>query len=226
MKHPFLFLTGCLMIVALASCKKDQSKTNPTPIINQQVAHDTTFVPTGLHTDGFGPSKKALTGSPYILPTGISMSGRIKTNMSSCSSGSFFECVTDGELPYYITLQNSNSTATTVIFPAGLVIPSQDTLYQGGVIVQNDTVIVPASSSICVNLNAFCINHNRVFTSNVPCGSALVTDNDNLTPLIQLLARKRSINYDKDQKLQQAIWHIADSAKMTQEDIDALAQLP
>jgi hypothetical protein len=226
MKRMLLIFCAGIILMALGACHKDTTtstgnNTGPAP-------KDTTptFVPTGLHTDGFGPSHKTLTGTPFVFPQGVSLSGSIKTNINACTSSAFYECVTNGDLPYYMSLHNSNSVATTVIFPAGIVIPCPDTTIQGGVIVQPDTVIIPPTSSICVNLNAYCINLHRTFNPDIACGTMLITDNDNLTPLIILLSHKRPISDDTNEVLQKAIRHVSDSTGLTTDDIAAIHLFP
>jgi hypothetical protein len=177
-------------------------------------------------TDGFGTSTKPLTGTPYSFPSGVALNGSIVTDYYYCGGTVNNSCNTVGDLSFYFPLHNSNNTPTTVIFPAGMVIPCADTTIQGAVLVQPDTVILPPATVICVSLDAHCINENRTFNNNQIYMSPLISNNANLTPLIKLLATKKTITNDPNQILQHTVWDIANTGQMTAADIAAINAFP
>jgi hypothetical protein len=198
-----LFIFWCIAIFIFTSCQKE-------PTV----------------ADGFGPSTKPLTGTPYPFPNGIRAPSYIMGNTNACSSTILFDCQAAGTLPFYMTLRNTNSVPITIIFPAGMVFPSSDTTYQGAVIVQPDTITVPPNDGICVNLNAECINETRTFNTSAFYGMPLISNNTNLTPLIQLLATKKTVTSDPNEVIQKAVWDIGNMGQMTQADITAINAFP
>jgi hypothetical protein len=140
---------------------------------------------------------------------------------------SFFDCPVNGTLTFYMSLRNTNSSPTTVILPAGLVIPSGDTLLQCAILTQADTVVVPAASYMCVGVNTYCVNETRTFNENAVYGNPMITKNTNYNAMMSLLATKKSViseNYVYN--LQQAVWDIANQGQMTTADISFINSLP
>ena len=197
-----LFTLACISILIFSACQNEPTSTN-----------------------GFGASNKPLTGTPYSFPAGVTLNGTIVASQHTYY-GSYYECPTDGTLPFSMFLTNSNAFPTTVIFPAGFVIPSADTLYQGAVLVQPDTISVPASTTLKVELYAECINETRTFQYNTSYLSPLISNNANLIPLIKLLATKKTVTNDPNEVIQQAVWDIANTGQMTQADITAINAFP
>ena len=199
-----LFILACIAISIFTACQKEP---------------DTS-------TDGFGASNKELTGTPLSLPAGVSFNGSIRTSSYGCSGNSNYVCSSDGTLPFYMSLRNDSTRPATVIFPAGMVIPSTDTTLQGAVIVQPDTIIVPAGSNLCVILYALCVNEHRTFSYQSVYAAPLISHNAALTPLVTLLATKQIVTYDPQGIIQQAVWDIANTGQMTAADIAAINNFP
>jgi hypothetical protein len=219
-----LFAVMCLSLSILAGCKKDDpAKTNVQAIANP--------TPTPIHigkpTDGFGASNQPMIGLPYIFPGGIILNGTVKSNELGCSGMSFVDCKVNGTLTFYMSLRNTNSSATTVIFPAGLALPSTDTLLQCALLIQPDTILVPAASYICVALNMYCVNDKRTFSEDAVYAYPLITQNTDYNPMISLLAMKNTItaNYYLN-AVQQAVWDVANTGSLTPADIAAINVIP
>ena len=213
-----LFLS--FLFYLISGCKKESNNVQQPNLPHDAVA--------GLATStaGFGSSTKPLTGTPYVFPAGVTMNGSITTNENFYLCNAFYECPTTGTLPFYLSLSNNNNTPTTVIFPAGLLLPCADTTIQGAILVQPDTFTIPASSALCVNLNAECINDRRTFNQNQTYGAPLITNNYNYMPLIKLLSKKKTISYDPNEVIQHAVWSIADSNLITSDQMAAINAFP
>jgi hypothetical protein len=225
MKYTSFTLISILLLL-LASCAKvsTENKTNTSP---PGVIPPVVTPPVGSSTTGFGYSTKALTGTPYFFPSGVLMRGSFTTESNTCTVWqSSYECSTDGTLPFYVSLNNTNPVPTRVIFPAGFVIPSTDSTLQGAVLVQPDTITIAPSSSLCVNLYAMCVNEYRTFSFDQNYAAPLISNNANLNPLIQLLATKQTVTYDPNEVIQQAVWDIANTGAMTPSDIAAIRAFP
>jgi len=219
------FAAVCFSLCLLAACKKDSAVTATNQTVNNTIVNPS-IISYSANTGGFGSSMKPLTGTPYTLPAGISMSGSITTSINSCTSNQYYECNTTGTLSFYMTLVNNNNLPTTIIFPAGLVLPSLDTIHQGAILVQPDTFTMPGGSSLCVSLDAECINEHRTFNDNMAYGAPLITNNTNYDPLILLLSKKQTIVDDPSEVIQKAVWDIADSGRMTPADAAAMNSFP
>lgn len=206
-----LLSLGLIAGLILSACHKDN-------VTNNVVQRDG-------GADGFGASTKPVTGRAFSYPSGVSQTTVISAMGGCFSTSNFFDCPADGDLEFYFTLSNTNTTATTVVFPPGTVVPSPDTLLQGAVIVQGDTFVMPPQSLYCVRLNAHCINHHRVFRTRT-YDPLIVSDNANLKSLIDLLGTKKIVTDDANQMLQQAVWNVADSGRLLQSDINAINSLP
>jgi hypothetical protein len=225
-----LLIFVCILLLTLAACQKESTNTSKTtlPFITSTIHRGTitSDVFSASNTDGFGLSNKELNGTPLTFPSGVVLNSNVRTSTYGCSGNSYFECPTDGTLPFYMSFRNNNITPSTIIFPAGTVLPSGDTTLQGAVIVQPDTVTIPGSSFMCVNLNAFCVNEHRTFNEDTIYGAPLISHNPNLSPLITLLATKKTVTTDPNGILQQTVWDIANSGQMTTADIAAINALP
>lgn len=216
-------------LLLLAACKKESSPADNSlhlPPVSRTAAGSLSIISSPKGTDGFGASKRELNGIPFSFPSGVHLNGNVRSGLYACSGNSMFECDAYGTLPFYMSLKNDNSTSITFIFPAGLVLPSEDTTWQGAVIVQADTVTLPPSSYTCVKLDAFCVNDTRTFSSDIVYGNPLITQNTNLNPLMDLLAVKRTITADPQDIIQKAVWDIANTGSLSAADIAAINAFP
>jgi hypothetical protein len=221
MKSTILTLL-CIILLLFSGCKKEEPAKTIGPTSNTVINHN------AHNSDGFGTSTEPLTGTPFIFPTGVSLYGRIYTSTYGCTGSSIFECALDGTLPFYMSLHNDNTSPVTFILPAGLVIPSTDTIYQGALLVQSDTVVLPASSYTCVSLYAYCINETRTFSYEQAYAAPLISNNALLNPLITALAGKKPITSDRDevQIVQRSVWDIANTGSLTAADITTITAFP
>lgn len=224
MKNLSIIFATLILIATLSACKKDQSANSLNNTVNNHyISGDSVFVPSGLHTDGYGSSTKAMTGTSLSFPDGVTLvSNTIHTDPASCSSFMLFSGNNSGTIDFYLTLSNRNGTSQKVIFPAGTAFPSPDTLDQNGIIILPDTIVIPSKSTVCVNLLAFCLNDHRNFNANSQYGPPLLSDNDNLIPLFRLLNTNHAIAGEHNEILQNIVWHISNSGSMNQEDIETI----
>jgi len=226
-----LLITSCILSIGIlsyfiAGCKKESESNQQTSRISIPSPTPNARPELSSSTDGFGHSKKPLTGTLYVFPAGVTMNGSITTNENFYLCNAYYESLPTGTLPFYMSLWNHNNTPTTIIFPAGLVLPCSDTTIQGAILVQSDTFTIPANSALCVNLNAECINDTRTFNENQTYDAPLITNNHNFLPLIQLLAHKQTITYDPNEVIQHTVWSIADSNVITPDEMAAINAFP
>ena len=194
-------------------------------IITSCVPQPATIATNGA--DGFGASNKPITGTPWVLPSGVNINFGILTSPANGDPVSYTSSQLDGTLDFYLIFRNSNSQPVTIKFPPGLIFPSCDTILQNSIIVQADSIIVAADSTYYLEMSTFCINDHRTFYYGQTYGTPLVSDNANLTPLLQLIATKKYVASEVDVNiLQQAIWDVADSGKLNNADMAAISAFP
>ena len=169
--------------------------------------------------NGFGASKKPLSGTPWRIPSGVDLIFGVQTSPASPTAGLYHSGLADGTLPFYFTFKNNNTQPVSIIFPAGLMFPSPDTISQNGITLQADTITVPPSCSYYQVVDAYCMNDHRTFEYNKEYGMPIVTTNDNMALLLQIMATKQLVTNDYHNILQNAVWHISDSIPLTPYDI-------
>ena len=169
--------------------------------------------------NGFGTSKKPLSGTPWRIPSGVNLIFGVLSFPASTAVGLYHSGLADGTLPFYFTFKNTNTQPVSIIFPAGLMFPSPDTISQNGITLQADTITVPPSCSYYQVVDAYCMNDHRTFEYNKEYGMPIVTTNDNMALLLQIMATKQLVTNDPTDILQKAVWHISDSIPLTPNDI-------
>lgn len=146
-----------------------------------------------------------------------------------------------GYVDIYVSLKNENRRATTVEFPAGLILENVAGDSQNGVLLKKTEVRMEANSEVLITLSFYCGNASR--------GSAhsgdyytlgVVTNAAPLIDLCERLANKR-INleefdpastddfetyYSQASMLQGIVWNVTDWGGLNQADIDYINSLP
>lgn len=215
-----VFLITFLIVVFIASCKKEDDEINTTPVI--------------INNGGFGNSTSNLTGTAFQLPNGVTFNGPIVSAGFSPCNPSYIYDVNGGEcVMLSVPIRNNTNDTIVVNFPAGLVCQSEDSSTQNGIILQACTIKLPPFFNSCINFNMYCINSNR----NAPSGfeiykKPLISNNQKLSEIIQLLSTKKSTWYQDPNastystNIQDAIWSVADYGGLFSWDRINLASLP
>jgi len=204
----------------VSSCKKEDDDINTIPII--------------INNGGFGNSTSNLSGTTFQLPNGVAFNGPIvSTGFGPCNPSYIYD-VNGGEyVMLSVPIRNNTNDTIVVNFPAGLVCQSDDSLIQNGIILQACTIKLPPFFNSCVNFNMYCINSGRGAPSgNEIYKKPLISNNQKLSEIIQLLSTKKSTWYqDPDAStyssyIQVAIWNVADHGSLYDSDRTILSALP
>src|SRR5947208_3215810 len=86
-------------------------------------------------------------GTPFTLPTGVTLAGEITGDVEpNCGPKSFVEYGGD-YLPVCIGLKNTTTAEITVTLPAGLTFIPKDPMAQNGIILQSHDLTVAAGET-------------------------------------------------------------------------------
>lgn len=116
---------------------------------------------------GLGNSTATPTGKPFTLPTGIELRQPIKPYNSSrphdCGNKDEKKAHgTDGHLiALCLMFANRSSAPINVALPPGLIFRSRNAKKQNGILVQSQTIEVPAAAVFYAPLRLYCANGNR-----------------------------------------------------------------
>jgi hypothetical protein len=216
MTKVFLVLT-VFAILTCASCAPEKTPTPATvPTVTPASPPD--------FTGGFGSSNKSVSGNQWVLPSGIDLDFGVLTSPAG-SASLYNQSPLYGTLEFYFVFRNTNSTPATIFFPAGLIFPSADSLIQNAILVQADSIIVPPLATLYQEYDAYCMNEYRTFTYSRVFSTPVVSNNPNLAALLQILATKQPVKSDSNGMLQQSIWDIANTGKLTSADMTAIMAL-
>jgi hypothetical protein len=201
-----------LVMAALPACKKDKDET---PAIVQ-------------NNDGFGKSTKEPVGRAFSLPAGVELLSK-----DAIVGFDFFDCDaqeekgTGGDVALCMNFRNTTNKAITITLPAGLIFISNSTEDQNGLLIKNETIVIPANTTYTIGLNLYCINEERdgsdIFDT---YKMGPITENAALTELIGLVKNKNLTKTEYAEVVQEAVWSITDAKGLTAEDRKAIAALP
>ncbi|MEC3879935.1 hypothetical protein [Parapedobacter sp. 10938] len=107
---------------------------------------------------GFGAVSGTPQGTPFRLPDGVVVDGTITGD--DCA-----DAVKHIGSGYYVTLcvalRNDKDQAITITLPGGLIIVSETTEYQHGVVLETTTIVLPPKTTTRFALHTYCGNANR-----------------------------------------------------------------
>jgi hypothetical protein len=231
-----LVIGGFVLSFIATSCKKD---TNNTPIdpLSQTPIHSTSL--SGLGSHGGVP-----TGTAFVLPPNIkivgSMTGgqpgfKVSKNIGNINSYLASTAKTDYQqhglgtyVNVYFQLRNTANTEFKLVIPAGLImcdslpddsIPDDTT--QSGIIITDDTIVIPGDDTVGVCMSSFCLNLHHGVPSGNKYMFKVITNNDQLSQVVAILRTKKSLA-DHIGDIQSILWEITDGAGLTQADIDMM----
>lgn len=169
------------------------------------------------------------TGTPFALPAGVSVNGEMTGAGAIDGPCAAADKVGTslGFVAVCMTLHNANSTDTTVVFPAGLVLIATDTATQNGTQVTAREVRVPAGRDTTIVYNLFCVNAHRnpSFESDTFTFGP-VSDNAGLLEIIGLVQGKSVDNLNAADLIQGAVWEVSDDGGLTDGTRAQLKALP
>lgn len=216
-----LLLSACL----LYSCNKEEETILPNKTSN--------FLPGQI--PGMGETSGALTGTAYIFPEGITLTGNITGDFYLAPQSNYCQTVGSGAfVAVCLRLVNRLDKDTLIILPAGLTFRADRPDDQNGMLIRNTTIFLNKEDSCNVLLYTYCINQERhpsLRSSTYTLGP--VTDAEPCLELIDLLKNKKinkeevdSESYlDLKYKLQHIVWHITDGKGISTEDEDYIRTL-
>lgn len=161
------------------------------------------------------------TGTPFTLPSGIAFVGPVATN-SQCGAtlGTASDLVN-----VCVTLRNETGVDSTVVFPAGLILISQDTAVQGGTQVQEQRMLIRAGSDTTFYWPLYCLHAHRATSSDGDLYAVGPTSNHaGLREIISLVAGKDLST--STFLVQTAIWEVSDGAGLTAPTRGELQAIP
>lgn len=194
---------------------------------------------------GMGNHAGEPTGTPFVLPRGVSLKGTIKGNEDPAASNN---CTIDGSgesVMVKFTLQRDSigNSPLTVIFPPGLIIVSASESHQHGLLVEKVVVRLPpknqSSDNVLCNVSMLlqCLNKEKspsdAFAS---YHFGPVTNSKTILSFLSKISSKKisysDYNQDGDawracgEYLQSALWHITEGEGLTEEDLEFIQNLP
>lgn len=230
-----LIIGGFVLSIIATSCKKE--KDTPSNPISQTPIYSTSL--SGLGNHGGSP-----TGTAFVLPPNIKIVGSMTGGY-----GSFKISKTIGNINSYLAnapktnydphgigtyvnvyfqLRNTASSTYNLIIPAGLImcdsLPNDsipDDTTQSGIIITDDTIVIPGDDTIGVCMSSFCLNLHHSIPSGNKYMFKVITNNDKLSQVIAILRHKKSLA-DHISDIQSILWSITDGAGLTQADIDMM----
>lgn len=151
MKKIFPALLG--LIVLFASCKKENVPAPTNPIGGMP---------------GFGTSTEAFSGTNWQLPQGIILKDSIRdAQWWTDIEGGLPIAVADyrglpgGLFKVCLFLENTTGQAITIDFPEEILLLSNTIETQNGIIIELETITIPAHSETVIIAGVFCINLER-----------------------------------------------------------------
>lgn len=175
---------------------------------------------------GLGSSTEAPTGQPFHLPQGVTVQGRIAggetpectTSTPPLGTGSFVEICA--------VLHNSNPTPVTLVIPGGLIFISKSLGTQNGIVIQEQTIVLPPRQVTVLRLPQYCLNRDRAGSSSDDTFDiGPVTDNAGLREIVDLV-RGKTVDGMGITVVQTAVWEVTDdSGRLTEEQRAALRGL-
>ncbi|MBO0930245.1 hypothetical protein [Fibrella aquatilis] len=154
---------------------------------------------------GFGNSKARPLGTPFALPTGVTVVATPRFDEDCWTEALKKKQVkgSGGLVEFGLSLRNDNDHPVRIELPPGLIwIARTNTTYQdipqNGLIVKTVVILIPAYTTECVWLLAYCINSDRSVTRTGDTYEAtpVVSNHPGVKALAQQLANKK-INEDE-----------------------------
>lgn len=224
-----------MLSIIVTSCKKDSS--NPS-----DQSSPTTIYSTSL--SGFGSHGGAPTGTAFVLPPNIKIVGsltggqpgfkinktigNINSYLASLAKTNYDQHGLGTYVNVYFQLRNTANVAFKLIMPAGLImcdsLPNDtiaDDTTQSGIIVTDDTIVIPGDDTVGVCMSSFCLNLHHSVPSGNKYMFKVITNNNQLSQVVAILRTKKTLP-DHISDIQSILWEITDGAGLTQADIDMM----
>lgn len=149
-RYGFMSVLAMLVIgFAAVSCSKDN---DPSPEDEEALKVEIGNVV------GFGEVSGTPQGTPFQLPDGVVVDGTITGD--ECDEE--VEHIGSG---YYVTvcvaLRNDKDQPITIKLPGGLILVSETTEYQHGVVLETTTIVLPPKTTTRFALHTYCGNASR-----------------------------------------------------------------
>jgi hypothetical protein len=182
--------------------------------------------PGGTRRPGIGASTEAPEGTPFSPPAGLTVVQPI--------AGYDGQCASDDEargtgltVRLCFTLINTSAQAQTLSMPAGLVFVAQQNVVQNGMLLQPESITVPAGQTLTVPLFLYSINLSRNVSAPEDTFSlGPITQDTALREVLQLVANKDLSEPLDAASVQNAVWHVTDGDGLTANDRSTISAIP
>ncbi len=138
---------------------------------------------------GLGNTPGSLQGLPYQLPDGVTVVGQISGGMCEGAETT----IGSGLLvTVCVGLRNDSDQGRTVTFPAGLILVSATDEYQHGVVLVEETIVIPPGETVRFVFHTYCGNSARAAaTSNAVYTFGPITSSKLVARLVDDLKDKK-----------------------------------
>lgn len=183
-RKAFVLLTAaCFAAFTFMACSKSDKK-DDAPQTKE----------TAGNIPGMGKAEGTPQGTALTFPAGVTLSTRPLLG-EICDTT--YEVGSGGLVEICMAFVNNNATDVTLTLPAGLVVISETTEYQHGLLIQNATIVLKAKRTTQVGVNFWCLNASRAPSS----GSAVyklgpVTNSVLIGQLCEQLKNKRTARHE------------------------------
>ncbi len=213
------YLTGLLMAacIALSACGGSGSDNDDAPAPTPPPTPAPAPTPDPTPTPEPGPS----VGTLDNLPPGVSQRGEASSFAPTPDNLETFTLV-----PISINLANDTDEQKEVEIPACFVFLSVNPEYQDGLNLRRRLVVLPARTTVTVNLGTYCLQLDRKEPSpGLTYKKDKVTTVQELLRICEVINRKGTLTLEQQYHLQNVIWNVTDRDGLTAEDIAWLESL-
>ena len=205
-KYITIFLILLYLLIQSNCSKNDSSNNVPMP---EKI---------GSIWKGLGKSYEKPEGTPYVLPAGIKLAGKIngysefdcacRKKTDSCFLGTGFS------VRVCIGFTNSTNVPIKFSIPPGLIFISNDIKFQNGLITELLEFEIPPMQTTYFSIGAHCLNLSRDLpTMNDDYIIGPITQNPYLIEIMRIAGKKVIKNIDDAALIQGAVWEITDDDK-------------
>jgi len=169
-------------------------------------------------------------GTPFALPSGVTLEGEITGDIGSPSCLAADTVEYGGDLlPVCFGLRNATAASITVTLPAGLTFIPKDAATQNGIMLQEHKITVRAGEVTYFRIDLFCLNEHCAYGKKQDRFTFGNVSNDaGILELIGLV-RGRKLTRDATNTaaaLTRAVWDITGGRGLSEERKRQLAEIP
>lgn len=217
------------LVTIMYGCSSDNSTSDD----------DDDETPDYVSAKGFGDSEEEPEGTPFILPEGITLENiyvRNHFDETDCD-GKHLEGPRGREtlVPLCLVFRNNTNNPINVELPPGLIVVSENTKAQNGILIEKMNLEIPAEQDLYAPIRAHCLNDSRTIPgmgSDYKYKIGPITKYQPMLDLFDKLKTKKLITEDQNQnatitaKVQGLVWNLTHRAKLDSYNQAILDELP